>query len=141
MFSILLVSRLLLFSVGLTSVFSFILLFDSLFVFSVPSLFSALLVSVFSLTLLFNSSFVFSVLSLLSALLVSVFSLTLLFDSLFVFSVLSLLSALLVSVFFGSMSSFWTQKRVIFTLTFLLFHRVFDILSLNVSFFCYTILL
>ena len=41
----------------------------------------------------------------------------------------------------GSMSSFWTQKRVIFTLTFLLFHRVFDILSLNVSFFCYTILL
>lgn len=40
-----------------------------------------------------------------------------------------------------SMSSFWTQKRVIFTLTFFLFHKVFDILSLNVSFFCYTILL
>ena len=41
----------------------------------------------------------------------------------------------------GSMSSFWTQKRVIFTLTFFLYHKVFDILSPNVSFFCYTILL
>ena len=38
-----------------------------------------------------------------------------------------------------SMSSFWTQNRVIFTLTFFLFHRVFDNLLQNVSFFYYTI--
>lgn len=40
---------------------------------------------------------------------------------------------------YESMSSFWTQNRVIFTLTFFLFHRVFDNLLQNVSFFYYTI--
>ena len=42
-------------------------------------------------------------------------------------------------VYNESMSSFWTQNRVIFTLTFFLFHRVFDNLLQNVSFFYYTI--
>ena len=37
------------------------------------------------------------------------------------------------------MSSFWTQNRVIFTQKFFRFHKVFDNLLQNVSFFCYTI--